>query len=102
MRWYIIYRVWRQDRVTRIDELDAVMCEGTTEALRYARNRHRLSKGEILRAEACLTTAEGKRALAMHNQHALDDQVNDWTEHDWKEFVSVPTYEGNQDKYLRT
>ena len=102
MTWYIIFRVWRLNDVLQFDELDAVLCECTMDALRYAKQRYRLKYAESFRVEACLTMEHINRAKALHNQHALDDQISNWTDADWKEFCEVPTYAGDQDKYQRT
>ena len=102
MTWYIIFRVWRLNDVLQFDELDACLCECSMDAMRYGKQRYRLASGETMRAEACLTMEHINRAKALHNQHALDDQIANWTDADWKEFCDVPTYEGDQDKYERT
>jgi hypothetical protein len=41
------------------------------------------------------------RAKAIARQHDLDDMISNWTDADWNEFFAVPTYVGDQDKYLR-
>lgn len=102
MTWYIIFRVWRLNDVLQFDELDACLCECSMDAMRYAKQRYRLASGETLRAEACLTTQHINRAKVLHNQHALDDHIANWSDADWKDFCDVPTYSGDQDKYERT
>ena len=102
LTWYIIFRVWRVNGVLQFEELDAIKCECSMDALCYAKSRYRTQYGESLRAEACLVTRDIKRAQRLANQHALDDQVSNWTNADWQEFCEVPTYCGDQDKYLRT
>lgn len=102
MTWYIIFRVWRKNDALQFEELDAVLCECSMDALTYAKQRYRTKYGESLRAEACLTMEHIKKAKVLANQHALDDQVANWTEADWKEFCKMPVYVGDQDKYLRT
>lgn len=102
MTWYIIFRTWENNGVLQFEELDAVLCECSMDALRFAKNRYRTKYGESLRAEACLTMQHINRAKALHNQHSLDDMVTNWTDADWREFVAMPAYSGDQDKYLKT
>jgi len=99
MTWYIIFRTWKLNDVLQFEELDAVFCECSMDAMRYAKQRFRTKRGESLRAEACLTRRHINRAKALHNQHSLDDQISNWTDADWKEFCAVPVYQGDQDKY---
>ena len=102
MTWYIIGIKSYKNGSLQLEEVDAVLCECTMDALTYAKQRYRTKYGQSLYAEACLTMKHIQRAKQLANQHALDDQVNNWTDADWQEFCDVPTYEGDQDKYLRT
>lgn len=93
MTWYIIFKVWELNSVLQFDELDAVECECSMDAITYAKRRHRTARGETLRAEACLTMEHINRAKSIAKQHQLDDQVNNWTEADWNEFVRVQDFD---------
>jgi hypothetical protein len=100
MTWYIIGIKSHKNGSLQLDEVDAILCECTIDALTYAKQRYRTKYGQSLYAEACLTMRHIKRAKLLHNQHRLDDQVNNWTDADWREFEAVPTYTGNPNKYL--
>jgi hypothetical protein len=102
MTWYIIGIKSYKNGSLQLDEVDAVLCECSMDVLTYAKQRYRTKYGQSLYAEACLTMKHIERAKTLHNQHALDDQVKNWTDADWQEFCDLPAYSGDQDKYLRT
>jgi hypothetical protein len=102
MTWYIIFRVWHVHGCLNFETLDAVEVDCIMDALIYAKQRYRLEAYESFKCEACLTMGDINRAKAIARQHDLDDMISNWTDADWKEFVSLPVYGGDQDKYLRT
>jgi hypothetical protein len=84
-----------------LETLDACEVDCIMDAIIYAKQRYRLDAGESFKCEACLTMSDINRAKAIARQHDLDDMISNWTDADWNEFFAVPTYVGDQDKYLR-
>jgi hypothetical protein len=100
--WYIIHRYWTDSEGLHDEELDAIECETTTDAIKYAKNHYGLHWGQGFQAEACLTMRDINRAKKLSMNCAEADADLEWTTADWKEFSSLPTYSGDQDQYLRT
>ncbi len=100
--WYIIGLKWYENGSLQLREIDAIECECKIDAEIYAKMRYRPGFNQELYTEACLTTQHIKRAKQLSNQHRLDDQVNNWTDEDWRELEALPTYSGDQDKYTKT
>ena len=99
--WYIIFKKWDEHGVTRFDELDAIECECKIDALLFAKQHYRLKRYQAFDAEACICQRDITRAKLIARESRFQDRCQCWTEADWQEFTSLPTYVGNQDKYAR-
>ena len=96
MTWYIIFVTWRVNGVLQFDPIDAVLRESSESAMKYAKKRHNIKRGESLRVEACLTPKHVKQAKALHDQNCP------WSQKEFTDWMRQPAYVGDQDKYLRT
>tara|TARA_R110000868_G_scaffold410877_2_gene700685 strand:- start:29 stop:568 length:540 start_codon:yes stop_codon:yes gene_type:complete len=100
--WYVIFVYWDDHGVSRYEELDAVECECSMDALLFAKKHYRLKSYQSFRAEACLKKTHILRAQLIASESRFQDRCECWTETDWQEFFKIPTYSGDESKYLRT
>ena len=96
MTWYIIFVTWRVNGVLHFDPIDAVLRESKESAMKYAKKRHNIKRGESLRVEACLTPKHVEQAKALHDHNCP------WNRTEFIDWMCQPAYVGDQDKYLRT
>jgi hypothetical protein len=103
MSWYIIYIVRRVGDRLKYTAIDAIRCEMTTDAIRFADDHYTLQPGETFRADACLTGGErlSARALRKRSVYELHEEFEPWTWSDWHEFEAVQTYHGDPNQYRR-
>lgn len=106
MEWYLIYRYSyaRNGQVIKTRKpIDGVYAASSDVAIAIAEKRNDWKTTESLQAQWCKTVAMQELAIELNDRHCDEVEIGlHWTETDWQEFIAIPTYVGDQDKYLRT